>query len=221
MVSIIILVRNRPELTRQTLDSLHASLNGALDEVEVICVDNASAAPTKQVLARYEFHHLLTQKGNTGIGRGKNLGVKTSRGDWLYISDNDIYFFPGWLESLQQTAAAFPEAKILGAFRHPHHGVIQLHKRGKLKFEQSDQQVGSSWFLSKKTWQEFGPLKENLSYGEDDTAFCNRVTKAGYWVGSILPHQVYHCGATNSDGGWSPGGEAYLKKTHPPGILVK
>lgn len=221
MISIILLVHNRPELTAQTFDSLHASLKHHLDDVEVICINNNSNRQTQAILSQYDFHQRLDLPANTGIGAGKNLGVQKSHGDWLYISDNDIYFFDGWLSSLIKTAAVFPEAKVLGAFRHPHHGVQEVLTRGNLHFERSDQQVGSSWFLSRDTWNEFGPLKEGVPYGVDDTEFCNRVNDVGYWVGSIKPHKVYHCGATNSDGKWSPGGESYILKPHPPGILVK
>lgn len=222
MVSIIVLVYNRLNLTRQTLDSLWSSLKPTPVDYELIVVDNGSVPAIKNLLHQeYEGFHLITLTKNIGVGAGKNLGVSHSRGDWLYISDNDMYFHPGWLPDLLNTANRFPEAKIIGAFRHPHHGVIKVHDRSNVLFEQSDQQVGSSWFLTRSTWDQFGPLDEGVDYGVDDVNFCNRVAAKKFWLGSILPYKVYHCGLKNSDGDWSPGGEFRLTQSHPRGVIIE
>jgi glycosyltransferase involved in cell wall biosynthesis len=213
MVSIIVLVYNRPRLTRQTLDSLWQSLRHTKIEYELIVVDNGSDKVTKDMLKRYyDGFHCINLNQNIGIGAGKNLGVNEALYDNLYISDNDMYFDPGWLETITQTATAFPQAKIIGAFRHPYHGVITTHEAKGATFEQSDQQVGSSWFFTKKTWSQYGPLLENVAYGVDDVAMCNKVTASGFWVGSMLPYKVHHCGVTNSDGEKSPGSHLLLAK---------
>jgi GT2 family glycosyltransferase len=226
MISIIVLVRNRPELTRQTLSSLDKTLSDTTVEHEVIIVDNDSDQPTKRMLGLFpQFHHITSDK-NLGVGAGKNLGIIEARGDYLYISDNDIYFYPGWLDTILKAHRLYPEFKLIGAFRHPFHGIQQTVYRNDLAIEQSDQQVGSSWFLSKQTWTDFGPLEENLEVGADDVKMCDKVTAAGHFVGSVTPHKVFHCGATNTDGRWSPGGESWSQsqehlKSLPKGILIK
>jgi hypothetical protein len=98
---------------------------------------------------------------------------------------------------------------------------LHSHTRGSVAFEQSDQQVGSSWFLTRDTWNTYGPLDTQLPIGSDDVRFCERVTIAGFWVGSISPHQVFHCGATNSEGQWSPGGTELIHTTPPKGVIIK
>lgn len=221
MVSIIVLVHNRPELTRQTLDSLHTTLSTTKVDHEVICVDNNSDLSTQKILEKFEFHHFIRLPQNTGVGRGKNAGVAKAKGDYLYISDNDIYFYPKWLDTLVKAAQVFPEAKIIGAFRHPNHGCPAPIERKDMVFEPSDQQVGSSWFLSRQTWEKFGPLLEDVPVGSDDVHFCNQVTASGALVGSIHPYKVFHCGLHNTSGEWSPGGELRSKQPLPPGILVK
>lgn len=221
LVSIIILVHNRPRLTRQTLDSLLASLQSTIIDHEVICVDNNSSEETQHLLRQFQFHHHVRLDCNTGVGKGKNVGVDYSHGDYLYISDNDIYFKPGWLEAIVQTSQVYPEAKIIGAFRHPFHGLIKQHVRENILFEQSDQQVGSSWFLSRSTWDAYGPLLEGVSYGVDDVAFNEKVKSAGGYVGSISPYMVIHCGAKNSHGDWTPGGKDMLHQTYPEGLIVE
>jgi len=220
-VSIILLVYNRPELTRQTLDTLLDTLGHTHIPHEVIVVDNASDAPTQSLLSSYRHQvNLIRLDQNRGIGAGKNIGISQARYPRFYISDNDLYYYPGWLDAIDATAKAFPEAKIIGAFRHPHHGCTFLRQRGSILFEQSDQQVGSSWFLTIDTWDDYGPLKEGESYGIDDVHFCNQVNHSGFWVGSISPHKVFHCGARNSDGELSPGGSQLLDAVPPKGMIV-
>lgn len=219
LVSIIILVYNRPELTQQTLDTLLDTLSQSTIEHEVICVDNGSDHKTRHLLTNYQFHQHIRIHPNQGVGKGKNHGVATSAGDYLYISDNDLYYQPGWLEALVKTSQVYPEAKVIGTFRHPFHGLIKQHQRANLLFEQSDQQVGSTWFLTRSTWDQFGPLQEGVPYGVDDVAFNEKVKASGGYVGSIYPYKVYHCGIKNSDGHWSPGGEHHSPEAFPKHIL--
>ncbi len=220
MLSIIVLVYNRYDLTKQTLDSLQESLKTSPVETEVIIVDNASGNRTRALLDSYSNFKIVRLSHNVGVGKGKNIGVAAASHDFLYLSDNDIYFYEGWVDAIIDTAYEFPEAKIIGAFRHPFHGAIATHQRHNAKLEQSDQQVGSSWFLTKETWNTYGPLAEGEAYGIDDVRFVNKVTAAGFWVGSVFPHMAYHCGAQNSDGHPSPGAELHIKNA-PRGVIVK
>lgn len=212
LVSIVVLVYNRPELTRQTLDTLARTLGMSDIPYEVIVVDHASDRETKSVLDEYTDLKIVSLSENHGVGHGKNQGVAAARGTHLYISDNDMYFLPGWLEALVEAHETYWEAKVIGAFRHPFHGVYERIDRGGVRFEHSDQQVGSSWFLSKHTWMTYGPLLEDVSYGVDDVFFCNKISADKYWVGSIAPHRLIHCGLHNSDGRNSPG-NVYLGAT--------
>jgi glycosyltransferase involved in cell wall biosynthesis len=227
MVSIIILIYNRPRLTRQTLDSLFASLKNTVLEHEIILVNNGSDEHTVAVINNYRdrafIHHLYP---NRGVAGGKNFGVSQAAGDILYLSDNDMYFLPGWLESMHHTATVFDTAKVLGGFRHPFHNVVHAHTRGSLAFEQLRQAVGSTWYLDRYTWDRFGPLQEGLGVGQDDVIFCDRVTASGFLVGSIVPYKVIHCGAKNTDGKWSPGGHEWHKDPNytahlPKGVFFK
>lgn len=220
MLSIIVLVYNRYEMTKQTLDSLQESLKLSPVNCEVIVVDNASGPRTQGLLKSYSRFRTIRLDKNVGVGKGKNIGVQTASHSALYLCDNDIYHYPDWIMPLIETAYEFPEAKVMGVFRHPFHGMKQMHERHGHKFEQSDQQVGSSWFLTKETWDKYGPLREGVSYGIDDVAFIEKVTQDGFWVGSISPHKAYHCGATNSDSRPSPGAEL-LVKNQPKGVIVK
>lgn len=227
MVSIIVLIYDRPQLTHQTLTSLFTTLDSTSISHEVILIDNGSQPPTAKLLENYSGKaHIFHLHPNRGVAGGKNFGVRQAKGEHLYISDNDMYFLPGWLKSLQRTASAFSHAKIISGFRHPFHGVISTQHRGGIFFEELHQAVGSTWFLSRETWDRFGPLVEGLQVGKDDVLFCNQVRNNGYQVGSIKPYKVIHCGAKNTDGEWSPGAYDWSKDTQylsrlPKNIILK
>lgn len=208
-ISIIVVAYNRPQLTRQTLDSLQYSLKDTSIRNQVIVVDNQSNSETSSIINSYSKFDSIRIHNNRGCAAGKNKGVSHARSDLLYLSDNDMYFSPGWLEAIIRAHTIFPEFSILGAFRHPYHGVIQTYKKHGLEIEESDMQVGSSWLLTKQTWQEFGPLDETVPTGSDDAIFCNAVRKSGGKVGAIKPNLVIHCGATDTTRATSPGGDAW------------
>lgn len=200
LISIIVLAYNRPKLTRQTLETLQLTLQLTELDYEVIVVDNESDAETSDTIRSFKDFTSIRINKNVGIGAGKNIGVEAAGGSYLYISDNDMYFLYGWLDSLLTAAQAFPTAKIIGAYRHQLHRKMTTHQVGEVSFQQADQQVGNSWFLSRETWKHYGPLLEGVETGIDDVAFCNAVMRDGYMVGSILPHRVIHCGVYTSSG---------------------
>lgn len=214
LVSIIIPVYNRPRLTRQTFETLIATLANTDVPYEVIVVDHASDIETRQVIARYSDMTLLRLETNKGVGYGKNQGVKAARGTHLYISDNDMYFLPGWLDALVATYDAFDLVKLLGAFCHPYHNHAQYQTCGTLTFEQTEQLVGSSWYLDRNTWESYGPLLEGGAIGDDDVEFVRRLTGDGHMVGTIYPYRVIHCGYNNSDGNTTPGVDKMTNLSH-------
>ena len=206
ILSIVVLAYNRPELTKQTLDSLIATTKDIPVPHEIIVVDNESDTETQEIIQNYQDHlKIIRIDKNIGVGAGKNRGIEQTTGKYLYISDNDLYYLPGWVDKLVAAHVSFPEVKVIGGFRHHFHGLKKEVEKNGLKLELSDQQVGSSWFLSRETWDKFGPLKEGGFIGEDDAIFNHRIRETGAWVGAISPPVVVHCGLTNSEGQKTPG----------------
>lgn len=112
--SIILLCHDEIELTFQCLRSLLREV--ALDDTEIIVVNNASTDETKRVLSHFggliRALHLGHHLGSVG---GYNEGARAARGEYLVFLKNDTVVLPGWLKSLVEVAANDPQAGAVGS----------------------------------------------------------------------------------------------------------
>jgi hypothetical protein len=150
----------------------------------------------------FDFGLILNQKP-TPLGESKNKALEVLPDGLVYISDNDIYFLPGWQERLLTAWENRPrEIKVLGGGCHKWLGGPRTVNVGGIEYRIKDALSGWSWLLERSTWVDYGPLDGNaLGSGQsEDWAFCQRVREAGFEVASIWPEVVIHCGKTNTEG---------------------
>lgn len=217
------LVKDRKQLTRQALVSLgqHTQVDWNLT-----IVDDCSRTDVWQMLCDYctLFQHkttlltMMARSPHSGcVGGLKNLGVELSarrfgRGEWLYLSDNDVYFTEHWAEQLIAVAKAktLSKFRLFGGQNHPYHHPIDEPHPG---FCTYGAVAGTSWLMPWNTWDNYGPLDANApGVGQsEDTAFCNRITSDGYLVGAMNPAVVLDTGITQTDGSLSVGHEVKRK----------
>lgn len=90
MVSIIIPVYNGELYIRRCMDS---AINQTYEEIEIICVDDASTDDTLDVLKEYankDFRvHILEESNNVGTSKSRKDGVKMSKGEHVLFLDAD------------------------------------------------------------------------------------------------------------------------------------
>ena len=103
--NVVMLVRDRYQLTEQALSSLYE--NTPREQFNLVIVDDSSQDfRTLNLIKRFSKENcavLRIDNSQHVLARAKNLGVFWSqqtfgRGDWLYLSDSDVWFSPGWLE---------------------------------------------------------------------------------------------------------------------------
>jgi hypothetical protein len=209
MINIVMIARNRPNLTRQAVVSLYShtppgSFNLTLvddQSDDLIEVESPNACV------------LRIGRSNGVVSKIKNLGVYWSehyfgRGEWLYLSDNDAFFMDGWSEKLVLAIADGQQYKfaLVGGQNHPYHqpisGIGVVREYGAV--------AGTSWLMPWSTWDTYGPLEESGAPGvgqSEDHAFCQKIRADGYKVGAVWPHVVLDTGITQTDGQLSPGHE--------------
>lgn len=106
VVSIIIPVFNRVELTRQCLSSLFATTR--TPGHEIIIVDNGSTDGTGTFLAEmaasHDNLHIVQNKENIGFAKANNQAVRSAAGNYLLFLNNDTEPQPGWLAELLEIA---------------------------------------------------------------------------------------------------------------------
>ncbi len=112
MISVIIPHLNQPEGLEACLCSLDAQ-SLSRDQFEVVVVDNGSATPPAEVVARHSNVRLLREI-RPGPGPARNAGVRATAGNVLAFIDADCRAHSNWLQSLLETLHASPPGTILG-----------------------------------------------------------------------------------------------------------
>jgi O-antigen biosynthesis protein len=100
MVSIILVLHNRAELTLQCLRSLSGS---GFDSVEVVIVDNASSDATSALLDRVRGAEIVRNVENVHFLEGANVGARHARGRYLLFLNNDAQVLPGTIAAAVRT----------------------------------------------------------------------------------------------------------------------
>ena len=226
MTNITMLVHDRARITEQTLRTLRQTTS----YYTLTLVDDASDEETsdvfctERILYQASMHIVHNEKTN-GTGNARNQSVMESerahgRGDYLYLTDNDCYFLPHWLDNLIE---AYEHAhkigfRVLGAYNHPYNAqAIRAYPtrltRDPRQFElRENHALGGmmSYLMTWKTWDEFGPFVSTPPGAvrqSEDFEFCQRIRAAGFKVGCIYPHLVINTGRTDSFGQQAVGAE--------------
>lgn len=79
---------------------LRLSLDNAINEFdEIIFVDNGSSNQmcVKKMLQDYPTVKGVLNKSNTGFTKGKNIGIRQSKGKYVFLLNSDIVYVPGTL----------------------------------------------------------------------------------------------------------------------------
>ncbi len=238
MLNVVMLVRDRLTLTKQSIESL---VKNTTSQFALTVVDDASQLETADWLRMWVRvlpvgtnmigTLLVRNEQSTGTGAARNQGIAEARkafGDdnLLYLSDNDIFAQPKWDEAVIAAHNVYKGIKIIGGGCHPfmqpniHNG--DLKNRNAPEVVTRDAISGYSWLLSWETWDRFGVL-QNTGLGvrqSEDWEYCQRITKAGYFVGSVLPEVVLHTGVFDTFGKRPPGWEL-LEQAKIEGVVYE
>jgi N-acetylglucosaminyl-diphospho-decaprenol L-rhamnosyltransferase len=98
------------------------TLDGFLDTLEkattrpvgVVLADNGSTDGAPERAADRPGVELLRTGGNLGYGRAANLGLARAPGDWVVVSNPDVTWEPGALDTLLEAVQRWPAVGVLG-----------------------------------------------------------------------------------------------------------
>ncbi|NJO81184.1 MAG: glycosyltransferase, partial [Cyanobacteria bacterium RM1_2_2] len=108
-VSVVITLYNYAAYIQQCLDSVCASQTEELPNgFEIVVVNDCSTDHSAQVVQDYLNKRsnipicLVNKQFNTGLADARNLGLKISRADFVFILDADNWIYPNCLSTLHQ-----------------------------------------------------------------------------------------------------------------------
>ena len=99
-VSIIIVNRNRADLTHDCVDAIVKHTDNSL--YEILVVDNGSVAAQVKMLvhASLDNFRLIALNRNMFFGEANNIGVENATGEYVVLLNNDVNVTHGWLDQL-------------------------------------------------------------------------------------------------------------------------
>ena len=118
-VSVVIPTYNRAALLGRAVTSVERQ---TLRPLEIIIVDDGSTDDTRQLVERaFPKCHYLHQP-NRGVSSARNLGIKTSRGEWIALLDSDDEWLPEKLANQLKLLTGLPDHPLC------HTGEIWVRK---------------------------------------------------------------------------------------------
>jgi glycosyltransferase involved in cell wall biosynthesis len=200
--SIVVPVYNRPDETRELLESLASQT--CRDPFEVVIVEDGSKKTSEAVVEAYRDRLTISYyfKPNTGPGDSRNYGMQRATGNYFILVDSDCILPPDYL---QQVLEALKE-DYLDCFggpddAHPSFNAMQqaisftmtsVLTTGGIRGKKTSnfQPRSFNMGLSREAFVEsrgFG----NIHPGEDPDLSL-RLLKLGYQLGYIPNARVYH-----------------------------
>ena len=171
-ISVLVAVYNTEKYLRQCLDSL---LGQTLDDIEIICVDDASTDSSPDILREYiaadNRIKLITLKENRGQAHARNQALKISTGECIAFLDSDDYLASDALEQIVGTFDRHPTTdavlfKVINIFPDANETPYPMPE-----FEQMN---GYDAFVDSLTWKIHGVYAVrrsiHLKFPYDETA---------------------------------------------------
>lgn len=213
LVSIITVNYNQLQLTCDLLDSLRMVTYPSL---EIIVVDNHSQVdPTSEIRARYPEVRLIRSNKNLGFAGGNNLGIQTSRGEYLMFLNNDTEVDRGFLEPLVSFLRATPNAgaaspKILyynsgetiqyaGSTRidpitgrSKRIGWMEKDRGQYNTIRETDLAHGAAMMVPRNVVSRVGMMPEFFFLYYEEVDWCESIRKEHYRIYYVPGSKVYH-----------------------------
>lgn len=219
MLSIVIPVFNKWELTKACLQSLAKHRQGL--PLEVLVVDNASTDATAleasswgQVCFGADFRY-VRQDTNLNFSGACNVGARLSQGEYLLFLNNDTLLTSSWAkpwQDLQDNKLGAISPLLLYPQFGEFHNLVQhlgicfspMLKLGHLyEFFPSTHRVvqksrnwqaitAAAMFISKQLFLELGGFAVDFINGFEDVELCQRIIQAGYSLAVQPQAIIYH-----------------------------
>lgn len=213
LVSIVTINYNQLQLTCQLLDSLRKVTYPA---VEVIVVDNHSKEdPSSVITEQYPEVKLIVSKENLGFAGGNNLGIVASRGEYIFLLNNDTEVNPRALEPLVELFETHPEAGVASSMllyfnsgetiqyagssrinpftgRSKRIGYMEKDTGQYTKARKTELAHGAAMMVPRRVIDQVGLMPEFFFLYYEEVDWCESIKRAGHKIFFVPASKVYH-----------------------------
>ncbi len=99
-VSVVIPTYNREKvLSRAVKSVINQRVNEAIEEIELIVVDDGSTDNTRELVNRHFPDAKYVYQDNLGVSAARNLGIELAKHEWIAFLDSDDEWLPNKLTS--------------------------------------------------------------------------------------------------------------------------
>jgi len=128
-------------------DAIESVLAQTYPHLEILVVDDGSADNTSSIASRYPGVSCLRAE-NSGVAAARNLGLRSTNGDFLVFLDADDRLLPEAVEAGLRALEEHPEcAAAVGAYRRVSHDgkPIRTHDQPPVERDQFAQLLQDNW----------------------------------------------------------------------------
>jgi GT2 family glycosyltransferase len=203
LISIITINWNTPQLTIQFLNSLKAL---AYPNFEVIIVDNHSDIDsTQDFVAAFPGVQVIRLDRNAGFSGGNNAGIRTCKGEFIFIVNNDTEVTPDLLDNLlipfqsdNSVGVTCPKIKFFdrpdiiqyAGFKPINIFTGRTRALGSLEYDKGQHDKGGytngahgcAMMVSRKVIDKVGLLPENFFLYYEEWDWSLRILKSGFKI---------------------------------------
>lgn len=215
LVSIITVNYNQPKATEDLLDSI-IKLN-SYPALEIIVVDNGSkenVVPAWQL--KYPAYTFIRSEQNLGFAGGNNIGIAASKGEYLFLINNDTEITKGLIDKLVDfldTNADYGMVSPKIHYYEPSHmlqyagftkmNFITARNKCIAQFETDRGQYddlpklthyahGAAMMMRKTAVDKVGTMPEVYFLYYEEMDWCEMFKRGGYKIGLCIDALIYH-----------------------------
>jgi len=202
MVSIVLPVRYRADLTRVCIDSIR----GYTHDYELIAVQEGDDKDITELLKSYTDIKFIQQEPK-GYAGALNAGMKVATGDYFCFMNNDTVVTPGWMD------------EMLRAFEDPNVGLVGPTMWGMGNRQSVDWNgkmadldyilepfslAGVCFLISRQCMEALddpkypGQWDEDFNHGGEDFDIVLRIRNANYAMVVARKSFIYHYGGAST-----------------------
>jgi hypothetical protein len=230
-ISVIILNWNGKRFLEECIDSVKGQ---TFRDFETILVDNGSTDGSAEFAEeRYgEFIRIIRNRKNLGYTGGNNVGIRSARGEFIVLLNNDTWVHPNWLEELVRGVGSDHRVGMWAPKIYSYFKKNQIEAVGELiywdglnrargQYEQDRGQYeeieevffpcGNSGMYRKILFDEIGLFDEDFFAYGDDTDIGIRARMAG-WKCLYVPKAILYHKGSGSTGQYSPFKAFYVER---------